>query len=59
MIHIIPVNDIEIHTTNTSCECQPIIDGDIVTHCSYDGREADEEKAGRAAEGKHWTIITL
>lgn len=45
--HILPVNDIEEHLEESTCNCLPKIEiqenGDLmIIHNSYDGREAVE-----------------
>lgn len=57
MTHLIPVNDTQEHTLSARCACRPETDGRLVSHNSFDNREELEEIAGRAAEGKHWTLI--
>ncbi len=47
MIHIIPNNDTNQHTEDTTCDCMPNVlfeNGEmIVVHNSFDGRENIEE----------------
>ena len=47
MINITPVNDIEPHTEESTCHCQPSViyeNGEmIIVHNSFDGRELFEE----------------
>ena len=47
IIHILPVDDLEPHTEETTCKCEPkikIVEGGmLVVHNSYDGREIIEE----------------
>lgn len=45
--HILPINDLKEHVELSTCPCEPTVlpldGGDIlVTHNSYDGREAVE-----------------
>jgi len=44
--NVLPVNDLKEHTESEFCECEPkveIVNGiAIITHNSYDGREAVE-----------------
>lgn len=46
VIHTIPINDIESHSTGTTCACKPTVeivnDNICVFHNSFDGREALE-----------------
>lgn len=46
MINILPNNDLESHTENTTCKCEPRViyhNGEtIVIHNSFDGREGVE-----------------
>lgn len=46
MINIIPRNDLKEHEKSTTCDCNPKVifeNGEmIITHNSYDGREAIE-----------------
>lgn len=44
--NIIPALDVYPHKFGTECPCQPVDDGEIVTHRAFDGRERYEE--GRA-----------
>jgi len=57
MTHLIPANDTHEHELSESCRCKPAVEGRLVSHNAFDNREADEEINGRAAEGKHWTLI--
>jgi len=45
--HIIPVNDLELHSETTDCHCNPTVqveDGEIfIVHNSFDGREFKEQ----------------
>jgi hypothetical protein len=43
--HVIPHNDSRLHDADTLCPCCPEVDEDdgLVTHNSFDGREAYEE----------------
>ena len=46
--NILPVNDIEDHIENSTCECCPTVEilenGDlIIIHNSFDGRELSKE----------------
>lgn len=47
MINILPINDLQEHTENSTCECNPKIEFEngemIIIHNSYDGREHKEE----------------
>lgn len=47
MYNILPVNDIEEHTEDSTCKCKPkvIFEGSemIIVHNSFDGREYREE----------------
>ncbi len=47
VIHILPINDIEEHTEDTTCKCQPTVkkEGEdfIIIHHAFDGRTALEE----------------
>lgn len=56
MTHLIPVNDIEEHELSANCKCKPEVSGGLVSHNSFDNREADEAENGFAAEGKRWTL---
>jgi len=44
--HIVPINDLKEHESQTTCHCNPTIefvDGDmLVIHNAFDGREAAE-----------------
>jgi len=46
MVNILPRNDLKLHTEDSTCDCEPKVffeDGEIIiTHNSYDGREAIE-----------------
>ncbi len=43
-IHVYPVNDILEHNTKgTACICHPKINGNVVIHNSFDGREYREK----------------
>lgn len=46
-MHILPVNDIEEHTEESTCKCGPQVifeNGEmIIIHNSFDGREYIEE----------------
>ena len=57
MTHLIPINDIDKHELSASCKCRPEVTGSLVSHNSFDNREADEDDNGFAADGKHWTLI--
>lgn len=45
-IHIIPLNDDEEHTEDSTCKCEPTMfeeEGDMIfVHNSFDGREGVE-----------------
>lgn len=48
--HVVPVNDLREHVTNSSCWCQPVEDGDcdhlpyrVWIHNSLDRREEYEQ----------------
>ena len=47
MFNILPLNDIESHTEDSTCKCNPKVifeNGEmIVVHNSYDGREYKEQ----------------
>ena len=55
MTHLIPANDSAEHT-RTGCKCEPVTDGGLVIHNSFDNRELDEAR-GYVAEGKNWKLI--
>lgn len=45
--HVMPINDLEEHTEETTCACMPSVtfleNGNmLVVHNSYDGRELSE-----------------
>lgn len=46
MINILPRNDLKPHEESTTCDCNPNVSFEngemIITHNSYDGREAIE-----------------
>lgn len=57
-LHIMPVNDGTKHIAEPACPCTPIPESStIYVHQSADGREKDEEAAGKSAEGKGWEIV--
>lgn len=45
-IHVTPIDDLEPHTEDTTCKCQPKVifeNGEmIVIHSAFDGREGME-----------------
>jgi hypothetical protein len=44
-IYVLPLNDLKPHVENGEwCHCQPRIDGDVVIHNAYDGREFYKEE---------------
>jgi hypothetical protein len=44
VIHVLPINDVKPHVeAGFYCHCKPRIDGELVIHNSYDGREFYEE----------------
>jgi hypothetical protein len=59
MINIYPINDTKSHVLNTTCDCDPSIIEEygelIVSHNSYDGREAVEEANEILKKGSIWT----
>lgn len=46
-IHILPIDDTEPHTEETTCKCEPSVEFEngemIVKHNAFDGREILEE----------------
>ena len=57
MIHLIPANDTHEHTLSEHCECNPLVEGNLVSHNAFDKREEREAITGRAEENKHWNLI--
>ena len=58
MINILPVNDIEEHTENSTCKCKPLVeilsDGELmVIHNSFDGREIQEQLLSEVLTNKN------
>jgi len=47
MIHIIPIDDLKEHITESTCECRPEVirqnESLICIHNSFDGREYKEQ----------------
>ena len=52
--HIIPVNDLELHSETPDCHCKPVIqveEGEIlIVHNSFDGREFREQLIAKVKE---------
>jgi len=47
--HVIPLNDLKEHVTDgTPCPCNHKVEGRVVVHHSWDGREARQEAEMRA-----------
>lgn len=45
-VHVLPVNDLKPHIeAGEWCHCAPRVDGDLVIHNAYDGREFYEQEA--------------
>lgn len=43
-IHVYPTDDLRPHNTaSRQCQCQPVIEGIVVIHNSFDGREWEED----------------
>ena len=43
-IHVVPLNDLKPHVESGRwCHCKPRIDGDVLIHNAYDGREFFEK----------------
>jgi hypothetical protein len=42
-VHTVPILDIFDHALSPRCSCIPTLDGERVTHSSYDGREHIEQ----------------
>ena len=48
--HVYPLNDSRPHVTDGGhCPCEPSIDGDVVIHNAWDGRDIAEREAVWAA----------
>lgn len=46
MIHVVPINDLEEHSDDTTCKCNPVVEVHeeiLVIHNSFDGREKIEQ----------------
>lgn len=42
-VHVVPVNDLRVHTSSASCWCMPVeTEDDVFMHNSLDGREKYE-----------------
>lgn len=41
-VHVLPVNDTYEHEEAIWCPCKTELDGDVVVHNSWDGREKNE-----------------
>lgn len=52
--NILPLNDLKPHIESEVCECCPIVEncegGLIITHNSFDGREAWETEKARIVQ---------
>lgn len=48
--HVIPLNDLREHEEAVTCPCEPWMDGEIIIHNSWDGREITE----RAKAALRW-----
>lgn len=47
-VNVIPLNDLREHEEAVTCPCEPWMDGEIIIHNSWDGREITERaKAAR------------
>jgi len=45
--HIVPIADIQPHSTDPGCPCGPVRhpgDSDVIVHNSFDGREVAERR---------------
>lgn len=43
-VHVVPVDDVTLHTYSASCQCLPKVDGEVITHRAFDLREYFEEE---------------
>lgn len=42
-VHVVPVNDLRVHTSSANCWCMPVeTEDDVFVHNSLDGREKYE-----------------
>ena len=58
-IHVIPLNDHEMHIASINCHCNPLKDpesGSVIVHHALDGREK-HERQGRPVSDHGWVNV--
>lgn len=51
-VHILPTDDTKPHIESVVCACRPRVEGNMVSHNAWDGREFLEAEAALCAECK-------
>lgn len=58
-LHVIPVDDVQLHRSNKKCNCMPLFeqldDHELYLHHAWDLREIEERK--EIWTGKEWMVI--